>query len=695
MKQVIDFNKMKMKAEIPKEISDLDLKQRKEKLKEELKHHKQSPDELKKLLLLDNINETLICKYLLSLNKKSAEIIIPKYSMFIRPDELLKIVNKIFGKGIVFGQRTKSFKKIFFEPLLALSSHNKDKFEEKIALMKTSVSPGLINNQPFNTENLEAFYYYICFLFCKQIKDNENKRDKYLENLEEFLLILQDLQMYSKEDNFEKEKEDINKFLIFCFSIVNLDTKNIAEISQVAYVLNDPGEEMMKQIIKTFEIKLKTLPIKKDKKEQIRKSLIIKDVNILLTYKMIDDEVIIPEECFRYDYIMKNNIYKKYQEKIKQLLSIIFTSRLMIQLFDSLFNEENRKMKYFFSEEDSIDELWNNMILFVPFRLTGISGFSYRDIFKIFISIYMICHFNSLVENEIFTLGAFVRVIIHETMGHFFISYRFFMFFTNIIGSDEKKESPRMKEQLKKINIKVYVDSVGKKLAEISLEIIEDPNINNLEKEKKLKIELEKIIGSEYSNIVSKKLIENIENENEQKKSIPQESNNIESEKEKKILKLSKEIIEILFTSMSNEFDSYLSDLDKIYKEQESGNVAEFLLFNDFSQNMTLKQCMFLLNEENYKDTNLFEFRTKFKACKTTKNEDFLKNMNKKDSIFSELISKYKSIYNKVDYIKNNFTSPKTFRGNFGDNLNREMEFFTCHFVGHHELELLEETNQD
>lgn len=48
------------------------------------------------------------------------------------------------------------------------------------------------------------------------------------------------------------------------------------------------------------------------------------------------------------------------------------------------------------------------------------------------------------------------------------------------------KGSPRLKEQLKKINIKVYVDSVGKKLTEISLETIEHPNINNPEKEKKL-----------------------------------------------------------------------------------------------------------------------------------------------------------------------------------------------------------------
>ena len=45
--------------------------------------------------------------------------------------------------------------------------------------MKDSISRGLIKNQTFDTENLEAFYYYICFLFYKKVKDNENKMNKY------------------------------------------------------------------------------------------------------------------------------------------------------------------------------------------------------------------------------------------------------------------------------------------------------------------------------------------------------------------------------------------------------------------------------------------------------------------------------------------------------------------------------------
>ena len=188
----------------------------------------------------------------------------------------------------------------------------------------------------------------------------------------------------------------------------------------------------MKSYIKDFEGLLVSCPLEESKKEEFKKKLKMEEVNVLLRYDIVDEEIFIPEKCFRYHYIIKNNIYKKYENKIKNLLNIIFSSDLIKQLFEGLFNLKDRKMKYFFNGKDSIEELWNNIILFIPFKLTGISGFSYRHILKIFISIYMICHFNTEIENEIFNLGAFVRVIIHEIMGHFFISYRYFMFFANI-----------------------------------------------------------------------------------------------------------------------------------------------------------------------------------------------------------------------------------------------------------------------
>ena len=114
------------------------------------------------------------------------------------------------------------------------------------------------------------------------------------------------------------------------------------------------------------------------------------------------------------------------------------------------------------------------------------------------------------------------------------------------------------------------------------------------------------------------------------------------------------------------------------YIVNESGNFVEFLLFNDFTLDMTLKQCLFLLDEDNYKNTNLFKFRSEFKNLNFKENKDFLASINKDKKIFANLFSQYDSLYESDGYIYNNFISLKSFRGNNGDSLNKRYESFQC-----------------
>ena len=79
------------------------------------------------------------------------------------------------------------------------------------------------------------------------------------------------------------------------------------------------------------------------------------------------------------------------------------------------------------------------------------------------------------------------------------------------------------------------------------------------------------------------------------------------------------------------------------FKHTESGNLVEFLLFNDFSQYINLKECLFLLNEENYEKTNLFKFRTEYKNIITKENEEYIDKINDNQKIFSDLFFQYKS----------------------------------------------------
>jgi hypothetical protein len=324
-------------------------------------------------------------------------------------------------------------------------------------------------------------------------------------------------------------------------------------------------------------------------------------------------------------------------------------------------------MKYFFDEESSVEDFWNNNILFVPFKLEKVSGFSYKDTFHILFSFYKIKHFDSDIENEIFTLGAFIRVIIHETFGHLMISYFYYMFYVN---TEESKnyDSPRMLDQIKNLNKKHLRKIVGEFLANKFYDNLMKINEKNLLKNK-LSEEFENIIGKNYAEKLAKKLLE------EEKKI---DISNIE--KEKFLSDLTEKIIDILIDLISEEYNKYINefkDKEIKYKEIESGNLVEFLLFKDFSQYTTLKECLFLLDEKMYEKTNLFKFSSEFQNLNKKKNNEFLKELNNSQKIFSELFSQYYSFY-ETSRDKNDLVTKKSFREISNDNLTKKFDTFEC-----------------
>jgi len=669
-------------------VNEVELDDRKVKVKEELKKPKLNTEELKNLLLYDNTNEELIYRYIVSLDKEDVFDEFKKYWNFISVDKINALSNEIFGENSNQGFRKKSFKQLFYEPLIALASHNKNDFENKMKYINVLTNSRLNNNQPFDIDNFNALYFYFCYLLKKQIKLNEASKEKYIEGLETFLSSLQDLKKYSNNITFEEEDKDINKFLICIFAILNIDSTNIYEISQVLYVLNEPDTIKLNDRINYLCNEIADEPFSRRFLEDF-KNIINKNknnINRKIKYKIVDNKLNIPETCYRYDYIMANNLYKKYEKQLIDLLTIIYQSDLIKDLSQALYCDDGKNMKYFFNKKDSVKEFWHKIILFIPFKLKRVSGFDYREFFKIFISVYTICHFDSYLENEIFTLGSFVKTILHETIGHLFFSYKFFSFYSNIKNNSSFIGSPRMQDMIENLNKNFYINSIGKKLAEIYFGFITSNKKNKKDNEEDiLANEFEAIIGNEYSKTISKQLLEddefiNVDNISESNKS----EKGKEKEKERVTLKLSNKIINLLFNCILEEFKKYLSNLEynnTKYKNEESGNVAEFLLFGDFSQNITLKQCMFLLNEENYRNNNIFYFRSKYKNSIGVKNDEYLKKNKNESTIFKELFSEYEEKYHLNTYEKNDFTSPKCFRQNLGDNLNREYESFKCVFV--------------
>jgi hypothetical protein len=193
-------------------------------------------------------------------------------------------------------------------------------------------------------------------------------------------------------------------------------------------------------------------------------------------------------------------------------------------------------------------------------------------------------------------------------------------------------------------------------------------NEKNLLKNK-LSEEFENIIGKNYAEKLAKKLLE------EEKKI---DISNIE--KEKFLSDLTEKIIDILIDLISEEYNKYINEFKdkKIkYKEIESGNLVEFLLFKDFSQYTTLKECLFLLDEKMYEKTNLFKFSSEFQNLDKKKNNEFLKELNNSQKIFSELFSQYYSFY-ETSRDKNDLVTKKSFREISNDNLTKKFDTFEC-----------------
>ena len=374
--QALSNLKMKINSEKIKKINDvnkLDLFERKEKLKQILKNEKLSKEELEDLLLLDNTNEDLLYRYILLLDKSSADSAIRKYSDYISPDKIDDLSRTIFCRtSNEMGYRDITNKKIFFDSLACLlDKKTKDDFKNKIDILATKTKSIMINNQPFDTFNLEALYLYFCVMIYEKNKlmEKNNQLNKYLKNLELLLLSLNDFQHYRTKNDFTLEKKDIKRFLTLIFSILNLESDNYSEIFQASLVLNKPKENVIEISLKVLENRL-ILFIGESETEQFMKKINRSQINQSLNFSKSENGVKLNEESFLYEYIIENNVYKKYESQILELLEVIFSSDLFKSLFEALFNNEERNMKYNFDDgKKAIKHLWNDVIFFYHLNL--------------------------------------------------------------------------------------------------------------------------------------------------------------------------------------------------------------------------------------------------------------------------------------------------------------------------------------
>ena len=674
MKASIPFFSKEEMAECLKKINNLSLKERKQLVKKELKNKELNNEKLQFLLLMDNTNEELIFRYLQSMDKSLAMLIIPKYVDYMSLSKIKELQLNIFGNldGLY---RQNSYKDLFFRVLSAVQKNNKNFLDKELLFTKAIRRNVELNNQPFDFENFDAFYYNLFDLFICQIEKQKGQNEKdyndYLFSLRTYANSISKVLNKYNQREYEEEKKDIKKFLTVFFSIINIDTENRYQISQVAKVLREFSNEERNSKIFGIKMEIRDL-FGENAADEFIKTIENKNIYCDFNYRFLNNKIEIPEECYSYEYLIKNNIFKKYERKIIDLMKVIYKSDLIKNLVKIVYKTEDKNMKFFFEENNFTEDFWKNNIIFIPFKIKKLSDFFFKHTFFFFFSIYKIRNFESEIEDEIFTLGAFLRVLIHETLGHLMMSYIFYMFHANIKDSGNYY-SPRINKQIEELNQENMSEFIGNFLAKICFDNL--PNLKNknfIELDDSLKKKLcEKfipVIGKEYAEKLVQKLLDNDVH-------IPINQN------EKNISDLSKKIIDILVEFISDEFDKYINKniyKQEQYKKSESGNFIEFLLFNNFSQNMTLKECLFLLNEEMYKDTNFIKFRSEYKSLIGKDNDIFLKELIDGQKIFADLFAKFFSLYEKDHNKSTDLVSQQNFRGNCDNDLNKKFDAFEC-----------------
>ena len=180
-------------------------------------------------MLCDNTNEDLIYKYILSLDEEQSFSEILKYSNYLSIKKIEELQLNIPSKFDLFFRKI-PFKVLFFNFLFSIENLDESALDYQIDVLNASIKQRVINNQPYDVDNLEALYYYFCVLLSKQIEANKIKKVKYFDYLKLLISKLKILKEYYKEyeDNkkdvtnkykftYKKELEDFNKFFTIIF----------------------------------------------------------------------------------------------------------------------------------------------------------------------------------------------------------------------------------------------------------------------------------------------------------------------------------------------------------------------------------------------------------------------------------------------------------------------------------------------
>jgi len=424
-----------------------------------------------KLLIKNNVEKTLITKYLKFLKKLEDENLKINYPHESFNDEL-KYYLPLFEENEIKDLKPKNFiseKSKFIDLLNKLSNIDKDNFEEYKKKIENNF---YIYNQPISLDSKESIFFR-CSIMASQAIDDLKKDETDFDDIKyKIKKIVNYIKSNDDEFNdyklipltfFIKENCDKEKFDFFINLLSSRKISNINELEETANKYN------------FFFIKEKMQLAANDDLYNDPSDLCYENLILSKKYKKYEKC-----ELYNFDYLLKNPPLKLELKKITIFLKEIFKSNVFKDLFFLLTGNVNYSIIY---NDKTINYLIDN-IKFLPLSYEGTRAFFDKISLTTFISTMKKAIFYSgdkIINDKIIIAlenAVIIEIEFHE-FGHSISAIFSFMKNSYILEDTPRKKNMKINEAGYYIELALFGKVINALSYEEALYIL---NIKNYEK---------------------------------------------------------------------------------------------------------------------------------------------------------------------------------------------------------------------
>ncbi len=619
----------------------LSLKERKTEAKELFEKYESNKDikTLEEAIEYDNTNNEIVYNYLLYLKHENEKINIKKDNAL--KERIKKKFNECLNNFKVclstnqlkkLGCNEKSQKDIFYDLIEKIKDAKVDNYDEIVNKLN-KINDKIEFNNNISIDNLNLCYYSILVNLKNIILRNEFEENKKEEKLNE---ENKNIKIKNEKD---EEKKNINNIIIEKNEI----EKKLDEEENITKNKKIKIEEKINEEITQLKTKLKTTKV----------------------YKIIE-------------FYKKKNLLK---EKEKGNFNLFFFSLLRAEFeklidFSRQFDEDEKekKLNYNFNEDDNKSEIINNFTEETfnenKDKIRGIKDYDYKVQKYLRLSKFNKTHFN---KKYLDIIKNFFKEILKSTTIKSLIEFIYYSEYINCLNLYSERIIDEIFEQiyflpyeLEYISAMSDADSCSIFTSGLILvpkgyttkNLFENPEVKILNFGKITIILTHEIIGHIIKIYLKKLKLTNEDNS--------PSNNNLYNKLKTKYGK-NKKLFEIV--------QEFKKNIDKFDDDEEGGNQIEIFLYGEIKNTVSINECLYLLDLNNYKK-HFNDFKNDFVAISKKNESDKYKY---KVNDFNGLLTKdlyYSLLSNFDDIIVKSFNIKHKFKkGNFNS---LTIEFGRC-----------------